>query len=45
MQQAEEKGIDKVSDTWTAVRRIKAAEIAVEIFDMPTSQHFSGRWR
>lgn len=36
MQQAEKKGIDKVSATWTAVRRIKAAELGVEISDMPT---------
>lgn len=45
MQQAEEKGIDEFSDTWTAVRRIKAAELGVEIHDMPTPQHFQGGWK
>lgn len=45
MQQAEEKGIDKVSATWTAVRRIKAAELGVEIFDTRTPPHFQGRWK
>lgn len=45
MQQAEEKGIDKVSATWTAVRRIKAAELGVEIFDTRTPQHFKGCWK
>lgn len=45
MQQAEENRIDRVSDTWTAVRSIKAAELGVEIFDIPTPQHFKGRWK
>ncbi|MCJ1344703.1 hypothetical protein MMC31_002906 [Peltigera leucophlebia] len=45
MQQAEEKGIDKVSATWTAVRRIKAAELGVEIFDTHTTHRFQGRWK
>lgn len=45
MQQAEEKGIDNVSATWTAVRSIKATELGVQIFDTRAPQHFRGRWK
>lgn len=42
--QTEKNRIDRVSNTWIAEHRINAAELGVEVFDIPTPQHVKGGW-